>query len=80
MFGRKKEHAHTLKCVGVDHETLPGNPLHPGGQFTHALMRCDQCGSIASHTLRGRFTVDQINGVTPAAAAQALIDSSKVAQ
>lgn len=72
-----KKHAHRTKCVAVHHEELAPNVMVGGGIVTHALMRCDECGSVASHTFRGRFTIDQVNGVSEKAVAEALIEASK---
>jgi len=59
-------HEHHVKCVGVDHQTITAEmagPFVSAGVYTHALLRCE-CGEILSRTVRGKFTVEQVNGIT----------------
>ena len=86
LDGPAKGHAHQMLCVGVQQaevktssESGPlGFPVPAaGGDVTYCLMRCADCGDVASYTLRGHWTLDQVQGRTAADVADALMKSGK---
>jgi hypothetical protein len=73
-MGFNPDHLHQLKPIGVRHEILtdPNGRIAPG-EYTIVLLRCT-CAAVGCEHLRGTWSLDEINGLTPSDIAKAMAE------
>lgn len=73
---RKDDHDHKLTVMRVQHACLPYGLTGEKSDFTIVLRSCS-CGAFDTVTVNGKWSLDEIRGVTPAESVQSFIESTR---